>query len=422
LNPVAVLGGGERSLLTLLSSLRQANPAVEAHLVIGEEGPLADRARALQVAVTILKLPPALAALGDSGLGRAPSWGRSLRWGVRGIAAGWGAWRYARLLRRTVRQLAPEVVHSNGIKFHLLTGLARLRDVPVVWHIRDFLSERRVVAEVLRRLASGCRGAVANSRAVADDARTVIPTIPVETIYNGVDTDEFVPGPADTQLLDHLAGLPDTGGPLIRIGLVAAYARWKGHDVFLDAAARLVRGGYDPPVRFYIVGGPIYQTRDSQFTEAELRARIAHLGLNGHVGLIAFQDRTAPIYRALDVVVHASTRPEPFGLTIAEAMACGRPVVVAAAGGARELFTAEHDAVAVPPGDNRALADALRRLIDAPELRQALATAARQTAVRQFDSARIGPQLLAYYRRLLGNSGGLSARTPGAPQTAGLPR
>ncbi len=55
--------------------------------------------------------------------------------------------------------------------------------------------------------------------------------------------------------------------------------------------------------------------------------------------------------RALDIVVHASTRPEPFGLVIAEAMACGRAVITSAAGGAAEIVESEVDALTHTPGD-----------------------------------------------------------------------
>ena len=91
-------------------------------------------------------------------------------------------------------------------------------------------------------------------------------------------------------------------------------------------------------------------------------------GLEGRVGFLGFQEDPAEAFRALDVVVHASTRPEPFGLTIVEAMACAKPVVAAAAGGAAELFQDGRDALGHPPGDADALAAAVGRLVDDPAL------------------------------------------------------
>ena len=156
---------------------------------------------------------------------------------------------------------------------------------------------------------------------------------------------------------------------MIRVGLVATYANWKGQDVFLDALARLPSSG--PLVRGYVIGGPIYATAASQFTLDELQQRAAANGLDGRVGFIPFQTDTADVYRMLDVVVHASVRPEPFGLTNVEAMSCGKPVIVSAAGGAVELFTPDVDGLGHAPGDTAGLAAAIARLCAAPNSRSA---------------------------------------------------
>ena len=255
------------------------------------------------------------------------------------------------------------------------------------------------MARVLRWSARRAAGAIAVSDAVRRDAETVLPKLPTTLILNAVDVDHFRPAPGDNQMLDRLAGLPPAPAGTLRVGLVATYARWKGHDVFLDAAAKLRQFRPDP-ARFYIVGGPIYSTQGSQVTEAELRAKCEALGLADAVGFVGFQRDTADVYRALDIVVHASTRPEPFGLTIAEAMACGRPVVVSNAGGAAELFSDGRDAVGVPPGDAAALASALSALLAASTLRQRLAEEARRTAVAQFASGRLSRQILVFYEQI----------------------
>ena len=102
-------------------------------------------------------------------------------------------------------------------------------------------------------------------------------------------------------------------------------AQWKGHEVFLRAFKMLAG---DPPVRGYVIGGALYETDGSQRDLDELRRLAESLGLSWPVGFTGFVDDAAAAMRALDVVVHASTQPEPFGLVIAEAMACGRAVVV----------------------------------------------------------------------------------------------
>jgi glycosyltransferase involved in cell wall biosynthesis len=224
--------------------------------------------------------------------------------------------------------------------------------------------------------------------------------VPIKTLYNVVALDRFSPADVPPARLDHLAGWPPAAPPTARIVLVAAYARWKGQDVFLDAAAIMLRNHPELQVRFYIVGGPIYRTAGSQFSQAELRARAEALGIAPRVGFIPFQPDPADIYCAADVVVHASTRPEPFGLTIVEAMACGRAVVISKAGGAAELFTEGQDAVGVPPGDVRALAESMTHLVTDPDRRRRLGKQARQTAVVRFSPDRLPAQVMEFYRSL----------------------
>ncbi|MBY0457973.1 MAG: glycosyltransferase family 4 protein [Gemmataceae bacterium] len=401
LNPVGTLGGGERSLLDTLAVLGKLRPDLALRVIAGADGPLVQESARLGAVTEVVPMPSALAGFGESGLlwagGR---FARVLGLGVQAARAGLAVPGYLRRLRRAVARHRPRLIHSNGVKCHLLAGFAAPARCPVVWHVRDFLSSRPLLGRGLKRLARMPAAVVANSEATAADTRLVLPGVRVEAVYNGIDTGHFVP-PGAAADLDVLAGLPPAEPGTLRVGLVATYARWKGQDVFLAAAAELVKAGL-PGVRFYVVGGAVYSTGGSQFSESELRARASELGIAGRCGFVPFQQSLPPIYRALDVVVHASTRPEPFGRTIVEAMACGRAVVVAAAGGAAELFADGVNALGRPPGDVPALARAIRALAEDASLRARLGANARETAVTRFDVARYGPRLLGVYRSVVG--------------------
>jgi glycosyltransferase involved in cell wall biosynthesis len=236
---------------------------------------------------------------------------------------------------------------------------------------------------------------VANSLSVARDARAALGSAaPVEHAYNAVDLTEFSPsGPVAD--LDVLAGLPPPPAGTIRAGLVATFARWKGHETFLRALRDM-----SAPVRGYIVGGSVYDTAGSQHTVDELRALAASLGVEHRVAFTGFVEHPAGVMRALDVVVHASTDPEPFGLVIAEGLACGRPVVVSAGGGAAELVEDGRDAVTFVPGDAPALARALERLAKNESLRARLGSAGRSTAIRRFDPDTYARAFLDVYQRV----------------------
>jgi glycosyltransferase involved in cell wall biosynthesis len=106
------------------------------------------------------------------------------------------------------------------------------------------------------------------------------------------------------------------------------------------------------------------------------------------------------VYRALDVVVHASTRPEPFGLVSVEAMACGRAVVATPAGGSAELFTPGVHAVSAGSLGAASLADAIASLLDDGGLRRSIGVRAREHAVGRFGRERFAEGLGAAMGRI----------------------
>jgi glycosyltransferase involved in cell wall biosynthesis len=389
------IGGAERVLLDLVASLRAAEPEWELHVVVAGEGPLVGAAMALGALVHPLPFPAALERTGDAGAGPGPALLLRL------VAAGPAGALWLARLRRLLRRLAPDVVHSNGFKVHVAGALALPPGARLVWHAHDYLSVRRLMARALRRLAPRASACVAISRSVAGDVRRVCgPGLRIEVIHNAVDLARFAPdGPRAP--LDALAGMPDAPPSTVRVGLVATMGLWKGHDVFLRALALLPA---EPGVRGYVVGGRIYATAGSEVDPDALRRTAAELGIADRVGFTGFVDDPAAAMRALDVVVHASTQPEPFGLVIAEAMACARPVVVSAAGGAGEIVRDGVDAAAVPPGDARALAEAIRRLAADAGLRARLGAAGRARAERDFDRARLAREIVPLYRSLAGGS------------------
>jgi glycosyltransferase involved in cell wall biosynthesis len=242
---------------------------------------------------------------------------------------------------------------------------------------------------------------VAVSHSVAADARHVLgKRVPVAMVYNAIDLDRFSPGTGAPEWLDAQARMAVAPPGTVRLGLVATYARWKGHDVFLEAAARVAT---DCPARFYIVGSPLYRSVGSQFDPAVLRTRAKALGLTDRLGFIDHQPDPEAVYRALDVVVHASTRLEPFGRVIVEAMACGRAVIAARGGGAAELYEDESSALGCPPGDPKALAQAMTRLIVDPDLRRALGIRGRVEAVARFDRGRLAEEWTRIYEGAVGS-------------------
>lgn len=384
------LGGSEAMLLQIATELRRSAPSWDLHMVLPGAGPLAGAARAAGVGVSVLPPPASLVRLGEAGLagsGRGAAAARLVRVAV-------DLPPYARALRRLLDSLAPDVVHTNGFKAHVLGARTRRGTRAVVWHLHEYVSGRPLSRRLLRRHAPQASILIANSQSVAADVRTAVgPRADIRVIYNAVDIERFAPeGPAFD--LDAAAGLPPAPPGTIRVGLVATFSRWKGHGPFLRAVAALPAG---LPVRAYVVGGAVYDTAGSQYSEPELRRVAADCGIADRVGFTGFVREADRVMRALDVVVHASTMPEPFGLVIAEAMACGRAVVVSAAGGAAELVQPGVDALTHRPGDVEGLAAALQALAQDAALRVRLGGEARASARRRFDARRLATEFAAVY-------------------------
>jgi glycosyltransferase involved in cell wall biosynthesis len=404
LSPSGALGGAETALLDMLASIREARPHWTLGLIAASGGPLVAKAAAYAQA-TALPFPGALARLGEWGTGHpnataalGPARGSAasrLRLGLGAVVAAAPAMSYARRLQRRLLDFHPDIVHSNGLKMHLLGARVRPTASRLVWHLHDYPASRRLTATLLESQLQRCDAMLANSESVAADARHRFGgRVPVHAVYNAIDLDRFTPmGPVAD--LDALAGLPPLAPGGIRVGLIGTFARWKGHTVFLDALARLPEHAN---VRGYIVGDSIYDTDGSQFSREQLRARADACGLGGRVGFTGQVDDVSAVLRALDVAVHASTEPEPFGLVIAEAMACGRPVVVSRAGGAAEI--AQAGAVFHEPGNSVELAERVSELAGDAARRAALGREGREAALRLFSRARLQQTLIPIYETL----------------------
>lgn len=382
------MGGSEVVLLEILRGLARSRGDWDLHLMTPGHGALTHAARASGISVTVLAMPPSLAGFGEIG-----AWNRRFALPVQVVRTMIDVPGYQRAFDTTLRRIAPDVVHTNGFKAHLFAARRQGSDAALVWHIHEYVSNRPMTRTLLQRFASRCDAVVANSESVAADVRTVVDDGRVRTILNAVDLETFAPDGAVADL-DARANLSPAAPGTIRVGLPATFARWKGHTVFLQALAALPA---DLAIRGYVIGGAVYDTRGSQYSISELQAVARTLGIADRVGFTGFVDTPADAMRALDIVVHASTDPEPFGMVIAEAMACGRAVITTATGGAAELVRDGVDAVVHRPGDGSHLAAAIAALaIDAPR-RARLGANARAAAVQRFDARRMTERFAELY-------------------------
>jgi L-malate glycosyltransferase len=161
----------------------------------------------------------------------------------------------------------------------------------------------------------------------------------------------------------------------------------KGHEVLLDAAARVL--ARHPDVRFQLVG--------DGSRRAELEHQAAALGIASQVTFRGYCSDVAGVLRESDVFAFPSFM-EASPNAVLEAMAAGLPVVATHVGGIPEVVSDGRNGLLVPPGDADALAGGLLRVLEAPDRGRALGEAARQTASTQFSFERMVGQFEQLYR------------------------
>jgi len=294
--------------------------------------------------------------------------------------------RYVLRLRRRLIRLRPDLVHTNSLKAAIYGGLAgRAAGVPVVWHLRDRVAPD-YLPQAAVRLVRGLARVLPS--AVITNSRATAATLPAARwSLSGrisVVADSVPPGSPRRIAPD---------GPLT-FGVVGRLSPWKGQHVFLEAFAQAFLGtGH----RARLVGSAMF---GEAAYEQRLRGLVQSLGLASQVELVGFRDDVEAEYATLDVLVHCSVVPEPFGQVVVEGMAAGLAVIASAAGGPLEIVDPEVDGLLVPPDDVGALSAAMLRLATDRPLLHRLGTRAAHSALR-FSPSATADGVLAVYRNLL---------------------
>ena len=352
--PFDSLSGANRAMLTLIDGLRAEGTLVSEVFALADS-PVTAEAASRGIAVRVARH------------GRTPNSGRI------GRAGDWVAVTLA--LWRAIRASGASLVHSHSARaMRYCAPAAALAGVPVVCHQRDNYAPDRFHAGL---------GRARHLIAVSDQVRnTLPPTLAgrTTTVRDAVEVPD-APPPLGS------------GGP-VRIGAAGRCVPEKGFDLLLDAAERL---GESTPAR--PAGGPDWAVEvwgvpaagsvwdDAAARALRDRADALPASVRGRVTLRPFADDVGAFYAGVDVVVVPSRFAEPLGLVAREAMARRRAVVVAAHGGLVESVEDGRTGLTFPPGDAAGLAEALRRLIDRPNLRRRLADAGLAEARARFTPA-----------------------------------
>ena len=220
-----------------------------------------------------------------------------------------------------------------------------------VLHARGFNSDTKGNRWVLANL-DYC---IAVSCAVRDELLTLgLSPEKCTVIPEGLDLTLFYPRAASDAVRKEL-NLQDNEPVII---LVGGLVDWKGQDILLDAAPMIFEKF--PTAHILLVGGAYGKDREFAGMIAE-RAKAPEL--RGRVRLLGTREDVSDILTCGDVVVHASTKPEPFGRTFLEGMALGKAVIASNEGGPLDVISHEVDGLLIEPRNPQKLADAVNSLL-----------------------------------------------------------
>jgi L-malate glycosyltransferase len=356
-------GGGERYLADLANSL--ATRGHDLFAVVRPDSPLI----------------PALVGIPPDNVVRLP-----LRNALDAQSAG--------RLATFVRKQQIQIIHAHMARDYPLAAYARRRNpkaqLVVTRHVLFPLN--RLHRITLARVAR----VIAVSEAVGRQLclQRIVPPERVTVVHNGIDIVRFDTAALkfDRKEFCRHWNIPESG---TLIGSVGSLNPLKGHEDFLQAAARLA-GGF--PGAYFIVAGIDGTPR--QINRTNLEHLVRRLNLESRVRFIGKMEDVAPLFCALDIFVSAS-HSESFGLAIAEAMTVRTAVVATMTEGAKEIVRDGDTGLLVGVRDVGALAKAISQLLGDPQRRQRMGQSAGDDVRARFSLERMVTATEQIYRQSL---------------------
>ena len=369
---ISSLGGAEFILLELVACLRNT---YEFHLIIPGEGPFQRNAELAGAKVWFLPWLEAVATTGETAMRAGPA--KLLR-------AALALQSFRRELSELLDEIDPAVFVTNAVKAHIIGALAhRRKNVPLIWYMRDGLEERILSRKLLALLSRRCDSTVCISQYVAAQFREYVsPSMPATVVYNIIDLSRFHPGATPAADLSKAPGE-------VWFGIVGAITPLKGHDVFLEAAERVLSD--IPNAVFVVAGKNSYLTEAGSGYEEQIQRRSERV-LGDRVRFLGFRNDVPAVLSRLDVLVQPNRGPEGLGRSLLEAMACGVPVIAVDKWGPAELVQHGATGLLFPPLDTERLAAHMLTLGKDESLRKFMGKLGHDWIRRNFVSRQLAGQ------------------------------
>jgi glycosyltransferase involved in cell wall biosynthesis len=301
-------------------------------------------------------------------------------------------WGYLSRLRKLVAHERVDVIHGHLLGSATYAAmLSLLTGVPVVATFHgptDLSSSGRLLPLKKWLIRKHISAVVAVSESTRDAlVEYGIPENLVTLVNNGVDTELFVPGKSGA-LREELGLTSDQ----IVFGSVGNIRKPKSYDILIRAAAMVLK--VEPKAIFVIAGS------GSEEQLAPLKVLSSDLGISESVHFLGMRPASSELYQGFDVFVSSSSS-EGLPLSMLEAMACGRPIVSTASGGAQQALGDSQRGTVVPVGDPKSLSLGLLRMATDSTLRQQYSKLAREHVMATYSLSTTISSYKSIYTKIL---------------------
>lgn len=296
-----------------------------------------------------------------------------------------------------IKQFKPDIVHTMSSVILSSGPVAKLAGVSHIWHVREFFGEFGVMWRYYQKyILQFSTRIICVSTAVAEQFEHFKHNSIIHVIHNGFPVDEFLD--ITPNRVKEFRSKYATSGVNYIVGVVGRIKfQRKGQEIFVRAASLL----HDkfPDARFLCIGSP-YPGNEAHL--ANLLSLIKELHLEGYVIYTGDVDDIKAAIKALDILVLSSVQPEPFGGVVVEAMALGRPVVATATGGSLEQVADGVTGYLVEPGNPESMAEAIGKLLEAPDQARQFGQSGRRRFLDQFEFEPFYKTMLSLYEKVIG--------------------
>jgi glycosyltransferase involved in cell wall biosynthesis len=398
-------GGSQRAMLTTARALHEKG--LKLQVVFPCEGEATSRYRQAGLPVHVLPAPARLLEFGG-GLARLSTL-HQLAVFVRYAIP------YSRRVRRFMHDTNSEVIHCNTSRAMVIGSFwPRLAGKSVVWHVRAQADSGGRGVERYCRVFATRIIAICSATTRRWPPRLLRKT---QVIFDGIAVQECQMRSLSASAASACRTVLSDSAPLVV--MVASLTPFKGHQYLIDAAPQLQARPLARQPQFLLIGTASSLSSVEQSYESELRRRVSMWDLE-NVRFMGWVEDPLPLVRLASMVVLPSVESdemildgktvivrggEAFPAATLEAMALGKPVICTDNAGLPEQVIHDETGLVVRQRDSVALANAIQKLLDVPDLIETFGAAGMRRASTMFDHSMTVTCLLNFYQQLFRASG-----------------